>query len=94
MGMLEIFIGGGLLTIAGGIIGMCLQRHWFKQDREIDIENTKKRIDSIEAEECLLCYGISACLDGLQQLGANHTVPEAKAKIEKHLNKKAHRMEG
>jgi citrate synthase len=33
---------------------------------------------------------LCACLDGLQQLGANHSVPVAKAKLEEWLNDKAH----
>ena len=47
----------------------------------------------LKAENCLLCHGIAACLDGLQQLGANHTVPIAKNELNKHLNKKAHDVE-
>ena len=38
----------------------------------------------------LLCYGMSAALDGLIQLGANHSVPDAKDKLDKYLNKEAH----
>ncbi|MGI5873551.1 MAG: hypothetical protein ACOX8R_02680 [Bacillota bacterium] len=93
MNALQLFLGGGLLTVAGSIIGMCLQRHWHKQDKKEGIETIKTRLDAVEAENCLLCYGLSACLDGLEQLGANHTVPAAKSKLDKHLNKKAHGLE-
>lgn len=51
---------------------------------------TGEEIKRIKTEECLLCYGISACLDGLMQLGANHTVPAVKEKIDKYLNRQAH----
>ena len=46
-----------------------------------------------EEVNCLLCYGLAACLDGLIQLGANHDVPIAKDKLDKYLNKKAHGLE-
>ena len=49
-----------------------------------------KDIDGIKQEQTLICYAIKACLDGLEQLGANHTVPVAKEKLEKYLNQKAH----
>ena len=35
--------------------------------------------------------GVSACLDGLIQLGANHAVPIAKDKLDKYLNQSAHK---
>ena len=57
-----------------------------QQDAEID--RLKKRV---EKENTLICYGLSACLDGLQQLGANHTVPKAKDKLDKYLNQQAHK---
>ena len=57
-----------------------------QQDAEID------RLKARVAEEnTLICYGLSACLDGLQQLGANHTVPKAKDKLDKYLNQQAHK---
>lgn len=52
-----------------------------------------KELQAIREENCLLSFGLSACLDGLMQLGANHTVPVAKEKLDKHLNKMAHKME-
>ena len=58
---------------------------WFlkqqKQDREIE---------RIKKENSILCFALSACLDGLIQLGANHSVPIAKEKLDKYLNEKAH----
>ena len=62
---------------------------WYlKQNRQ------DEDIQKIKDEQCLLTYGILACLDGLQQLGANHSVPEVRNKIEKHINKQAHDQEG
>lgn len=61
---------------------------WYLKQNKQDNE-----IKKIKEEQCLLTYGIMACLDGLQQLGANHTVPEVRMRIEKHINKQAHDQE-
>lgn len=47
-------------------------------------------IRAMKEEQTLICFAIKAALDGLEQLGANHTVPVAKEKLEKYLNQKAH----
>lgn len=62
---------------------------WYLKQQQQDIE-----IKAVKEEQCLLTYGILACLDGLEQLGCNHTVPETRSKIEKHLNKRAHDLGG
>lgn len=48
-------------------------------------------IARLKEENRLICYGLSAALDGLEQLGANHIVPTAKTKLEKYLNEQAHK---
>lgn len=48
-------------------------------------------IARLKEENQLICYGLSAALDGLEQLGANHSVPIAKNKLEKYLNMQAHK---
>ena len=45
----------------------------------------------IKEENTLICFALSACLDGLEQLGANHTVTKAKDKLDKYLNQQAHK---
>ena len=50
-------------------------------------------IRKINEEQCLITYGLLACLKGLQEQGCNGPVTEAINKIEKHLNKQAHDME-
>lgn len=47
-------------------------------------------IKAIKKEQTLIVYSMLACLDGLTQLGANHTVPEAKDKLSKYINQQAH----
>lgn len=75
-----------LITALGILIGVfCKVHKWYLKQEHQDAE-----IKRLKEENCLLCYGMSAALDGLMQLGANHTVPDAKAKLDKYLNKEAH----
>jgi hypothetical protein len=80
----------GLIGILGGIL---LNRIFDRLNRKDKVNTLEKKIEVSEEERCLLCYGLAACLDGLTQLGANHTVPVAREKLDKYLNKKAHGME-
>lgn len=77
----------GAVGVIGGVFTLIFKiRDWVKkQDRQ------DKEIQNLKTENCLLCYGISACLDGLMQLGANHTVPVAKDKLDKYINQQAHK---
>ena len=61
--------------------GYDLVKHQKDQDRDIK---------TIKREQTMLVYAMQACLDGLQQLGANHVVPEAKDKLSKYINQQAH----
>ena len=54
-----------------------------REKHEADMSKSKE-------ERQLVCYGLAACLDGLQQLGCNHSVSDAKDKLDKYLNAKAH----
>lgn len=80
---------GSLLTAIGVIwkyvrkIGEFVQRQE-KQDEELA---------AIRYEQTMLCYGILACLKGLQEQGCNGPVTEARNKLEKHLNAAAHGQE-
>lgn len=58
---------------------------WYLRQNEQD-----KEIEKIKSEQCLLTYGILACLKGLQEQGCNGPVTEAVNKIEKHINQQAH----
>lgn len=80
----------GLIGILGGIL---LNRIFDRLNRKDKVNTLEKKMEVSEEERCLLCYGLAACLDGLAQLGANHTVPVAREKLDKYLNKKAHGME-
>ena len=71
-----------LLVIFGAVFAV--YRWYLKQNRQ------DKEIEKIKTENTLICYGLSAALDGLIQLGANHNVTTAKEKLDKHLNQQAH----
>lgn len=49
-------------------------------------------IKAIKKEQTLMVYAMQACLDGLEQLGANHVVPEAKNKLTIYINEQAHQV--
>ena len=61
---------------------------WYLRQNQQD-----KEIENMKAEQCLLTYGILACLKGLQEQGCNGPVTEAINMIEKHTNKAAHEQE-
>ena len=78
-----------LLTACGGIITAVFRLVRFldrqkKQDAELQ---------EIREEQCVLVYGMLACLDGLKQLGANGNVTKAHDALDKHINKAAHKKD-
>ncbi len=75
-----------IITALAAIFGLIFSAYkWYLKQNKQD-----KEIQSIKEEQCLLCYAQVACLDGLEQLGANGNVSRAKDKLEKHMNQKAH----
>lgn len=82
-----ILTGASVITALGVILGVIFKVYKFCLRQE----QQEKEIKQIKEEDTLICYALSACLDGLQQLGANHTVPIAKDKLDKYLNQQAHK---
>lgn len=84
---------GAVLAIGGTVFAVyrwyLKQEHQSKQIAELQEQHISD-IQHINRENKLLCYAMSACLDGLLQLGCNHSVPDAKAALDKHLNEQAH----
>lgn len=76
-----------VITALGVIFGVifAVYRWYLKQEKQ------DKDIARIKEEDTLIVFALSACLDGLQQLGANHTVPIAKDKLDKYINQQAHK---
>ena len=48
-------------------------------------------LKAVKEEQRVLCVAVSACLDGLIQLGANHEVPKAKQALDDYIRSQAHR---
>ena len=92
-----IITAGAVVSALLLLVGLVLKVHkWYLAQDELARQVAELRshheqdIHGIKEENCLICYALSACLDGLQQLGANHSVPLAKDKLDKYLNKQAH----
>ena len=91
-----MYISTGTIITAGSVLAAILAiggvliavYKWVERQNKQDVD-----IKRMKDEQCLLTYGILACLDRLQQLGCNHTVPVTREKIEKYLNKAAHDQE-
>lgn len=62
-----------------------------QEDMKALQDEFREAIKRIKEENALKCYALRACLDGLEQLGANHIVPVAREKLEKYLNLEAHK---
>ena len=87
MGLVNTVILIGSLVTSLILIGTTIGKihTWFLKQEEQDTQ-----IANIKKEQRILCKGISACLDGLEQLGCNHSVSVAKQELEEHLNDVAH----
>lgn len=56
----------------------------------LDSKQQKEEIRIIKKEQTIICYALTACLNGLHQLGANGEVTDALKLMNKHINKAAH----
>lgn len=75
-----------VITAVGVIYGV-----FRKLQKFVDkFEKYEQDIKEIKQEQKLMFKALFACLDGLEQMGANHTVPKAKDELEKWLNEQAH----
>ena len=88
---------GALGVILGVIIAFV---KWLgKQEKQSeDIKELKERHDddlkTVQEELCVVNYAVLASLDALIQNGYNGMVTEAREKLQKHINKKAHGQDG
>lgn len=91
-----IITTAAVIAAAIAIMGYYNKVHdWVKHQSEQDerMDRIEKAAAAERKELTLIVYALSACLDGLGQLGANHTVPIAKDKLDKYINKQAHQQE-
>ncbi len=84
----------GALGVIGGVI-FAFVKWLLKQDRQsTDITELQVQHDNdlkeVREELCVVNYAVLAALDALKQQGYNGGVTEARDKLEKHINKKAH----
>ena len=86
----------GALGVIGGMLISAYKFYRKPAELEKQMQKVKKTheedIRKINEEQCLITYGLLACLKGLREQGCNGPVTEAINKIEKHLNKQAHDM--
>ena len=91
-----IITTAAVIAAAIAIMGYYNKIHdWIKHQAEHDerMDRIEKAAAAERKELTLIVSALSACLDGLGQLGANHTVPVAKDKLDKYINKQAHQQE-
>lgn len=82
----EIITAAAVVTAIITLGGLLIAAYkWYDRQNQQDAE-----IKKIKKEQCLMTYGILACLKGLKEQGCNGPVTEAIAKLEKHMNKAAH----
>ncbi|MCR5704645.1 MAG: branched-chain amino acid ABC transporter permease [Eubacterium sp.] len=86
IGAQEVITAAAVLTAIVTIAGFFIHMHnwWLKQEKQ------DRDIEKMKDEQCLLTFGVLACLKGLKEQGCNGPVTEAINKIEKHLNQQAH----
>lgn len=76
-----------LLTAFGAIFSVIFSVYrWYLRQNRQDAD-----IERIKEENALIVYALSACLDGLLQLGTGQSVAAAKDKLDKYINRQAHR---
>ena len=82
-----VITAGKVITALGAIFGLVFGTYkWYHKQSAL-----KGDIAQLKEENTLLVFALSACLDGLLQLGANHSVPIAKDKLDKYINQRAHK---
>ena len=80
---------GKIIGSVGAIIGVLIGIYKFiERDKRQQVE-----IKGIRHEQTLICYGLVACLKGLEEQGCDGPVKDALNRLEKHLNKSAHGQE-
>ena len=85
----------GAVGVIAGVV-FAFVKWVLKQDKQTkDIKDLRKNHDEdlkdIQEELCVVNYAVLAALDALKQQGYNGGVTDARDKLEKHINNKAHK---
>lgn len=85
----------GAVGVIAGVI-FAFVKWLLKQDKQsCDIkslhEQHEKDLRDVQEELCIVNYAVFAALDALKQQGYNGGVTDARDKLEKHINNKAHK---
>ena len=87
----------GAIGVIGGLLVAIYKFYQKPHETETKLKKLQEQheddIRKINEEQCLITYGLLACLKGLQEKGCNGPVTEAINRIQKHLNKQAHDLE-
>ena len=83
---IDILEAAGLLTALSAIGGVLFGLFSFYADSK----RQKEELKAVKKELSVLCYAVTACLNGLEQLGADGEVHDALKLMNRHVNQAAH----
>lgn len=83
---IDIFTTAGVITAFSAIGGVLFGLFKFY----LGSKQQKDEIKQIKREQTVICYALTACLNGLEQLGADGEVHDALTMMNKHINQAAH----
>ena len=78
---------GALAVIGGVVFGVFKFVESQKQQAKRQQEDSRE----VREELTVICYGLKACLQGLAEQGCDGPVHDALDRLDKHLNKAAHK---
>ena len=82
-----------IITLAA-IVGAAVALINYTNRAFIWLHKTTQQADdlkTVKEDQRIMSIALSACLDGLMQLGANHEVPKAKKELDDYIRSQAHR---
>ena len=91
---MQITLDGDTIIKAAAVLSAVTALVDKQKKQDSDIKELREThiadMEHMKQEQTIIVYGLLACLKGLKEQGCNGPVTEAIAKIEKHLNKRAH----
>lgn len=85
----DLLEAAGFLTAMSVILGALFGVFTFYADSK----RQRAEIKSIKRELSMVCEALTACLNGLEQLGADGDVHDVLKKMNTHINQSAHDQE-